>query len=341
MRIILASKNFAVNRNVSHTGLGVSGINTAKVLHKHGIHAEVWQVVDSNELRMGLNWHRRDAKPITHVIISAPWIHTHALTHLCHLFPNIQFAVSSHSNVGFLQADPQGMKLFREALELEMSVHNFSAAGNSKKFCRWIEDAYGSPCTHLPNLYFLNKIHKSHRRLWDGGVLKIGVFGATRPQKNIASAVGAAVELSYQLKAETQIWLSSGRTEGGGNTILNTVREMVRGLPNVSLHEAGWLTWTSFRTLVGSMHLLITPSYTESFNMCVADGIAEGVPSVVGEAIDWVPQSWRGNVDDVFDLAKVGRHLIHDSHAAAEGYEHLQNYVEHGVRAWEKFLKRG
>lgn len=339
MRVILVSKNFSTNRNISHIGLGVAGLNTSKVLSANGIHTEVWQVVDSNELRQRLNLAREDHHHITHVVISAPWIHTHALNHLCSLFPRTQFAVSSHSNVGFLQADPQGMKLFREGLELEMALTNFRMAANSKKMCRWVEDAYGHPCQLLPNLYFLNKIHKSHRKLWDGGILKIGIFGATRPQKNLASAVGSAIELSYQLKIHTQIWLSSGRNEGGGNTILNTIREMVKDLPNVSLHEAGWQTWPRFRQLVGSMHLLIQPSYTESFNMVTADGVAEGVPSVVSEAIDWVPQSWVANADDVFDIAKVGRHLIHDHHAASEGLEHLISHVEAGLKRWKTYLE--
>jgi hypothetical protein len=287
---------------------------------------------------MRLNLQKTAENKITHVIISAPWIQTTALQSLCHLFPQISFCVSSHSNCGFLQADPGAVRLIREAAALELGLANFRLAGNSKKFCRWIQDAYGHPCQYLPNLYFLNNVNKAHRRLWNGGLLKLGVFGATRPQKNIASAVGAAVELSYQLKSQTQVWLSSGRTEGGGNTILNTVREMVRDLPNVSLHEAGWISWPSFRTLVGSMHLLITPSYTESFNMVTADGITEGVPSVVGEAIDWVPNSWQANVDDVFDIAKVGRQLIHDPHAPAEGLQHLENYLHLGIQAWKKFL---
>jgi len=86
------------------------------------------------------------------------------------------------------------------------------------------------------------------------------------------------------------------------------------------------------------MHLLIQPSYTESFCMVVGDGIAEGVPSVVSEAIDWAPQHWQADSDDVFDIARAGRHLLSDCHAAHDGLQSLKHYVEKGVTFWKTYL---
>ena len=62
---------------------------------------------------------------------------------------------------------------------------------------------------------------------------------------------------------------------------------------NVKLVENGWQSWPKFRQSVAHMHLLLQPSYTESFNMVTADGVAEGVPSVVSHAIDWAPEHWK------------------------------------------------
>lgn len=342
MRVILCSKNFAANKNISHIGLGVSALNTCKTLIQEGIPCEVWQIVSAAELtsRLQRDESKKPKTPITHIVISAPWILTKDLELLCHQYPSIHFAVNCHSNVGFLQADPNGMKLLREGLDLEMAVPNFSLSANSKKMAHWIEDAYKNPCAVLPNLYFLNGMDKHHRPLYHGGVLRLGCFGAIRPQKNLASAVAAGIEISYELKAPTEIWISSGRSEGGGNTILSTVREMVRGLPTVSLRESGWQSWPSFRSLVGSMHLLLQPSYTESFNMVSADGIAEGVATVVSDAIDWVPSSWIAHADDVFSIAHVGRMLLHNHHAAKEGLQALESYVKNGIFHWKDYLKR-
>lgn len=337
-RIILAYKNFQANRHISHIGLGVAGLNTCKTLLHNGVDCEVWPIIDANDLRKKLNLDRPHHHPITHVVVSAPWIPTHSFHSLCRLFPHVQFAVNCHSNVGFLQADPNGMKLIREGLKLEMQLPNFKMAANSKKMVRWIEDAYGNPCVYLPNLYYLRDGHH-HSHHDHHGIIRIGCFGAIRPQKNLASSVAAAIEIGRALKTRTEIWINSGRAEGGGLTVLRTVREMCDRIPLISLHESGWQEWPEFRKLVGSMNLLLQPSYTESFNMVTADGIAEGVPSVVSEAIDWAPHHWRANPDDVFDIARVGLSLLHNRRASHEGLEALQTFVQHGVRAWLKYLE--
>ena len=337
MKIIYAYKNFAANKGISHIGLGVSALNTCKTLTAHGMPAEVWPIIDGNNLRQKLNIHKNDG--ITHVVIAAPWIPTEGLHQLCSMFPHIQFAVNCHSNVGFLQADTRGVKLIREGLDLEMSLPNFHIAANSRKMAKWTVDAYGNPCALLPNLYHFDGEHRHNKPLWCGGVLRIGAFGAIRPQKNFLCAVGAAVELGYQMKTQTEIWVNTGRLEGGGGCILNAAKEMVEGLPHIQLKEAGWMTWPQFRRLVGSMHLLFQPSDTESFNMVTADGIVEGVPSVVSYAIEWAPQHWKATLDDCFDMARIGRQLVRDHCAANDGVKALENYVHEGLRAWKKYLK--
>lgn len=339
MRLILASKNFAAHKHVSHIGLGVAAVNTSKSLIVQGIPTEVWPIIDAVHLRQLLNLsNSKPGAPITHVVISAPWIPTAQLQQFTAMFPGIQFAVNCHSNVGFLQADPNGVALFRQAIDLEMGVANFKVAGNSQKFCDWVYGAYSSPCAYLPNLYFLDSATSANKPMYNGGTLRIGCFGATRPLKNFMSAVGAAIQISNELNVATEIYLSSGRTEGGGDTILNAARALVAGLPLVKLIEAGWNAWPQHRTLVRSMHLLLQPSYTESFNMVTADGIAEGVPSVVSEAIEWAPAHWKAEVDDVEDIARVGRALLFDPHAARHGLRALKQHNAHGVNAWKQYL---
>ena len=68
-RLVLAYKNFAAHQNISHIGLGVSALNTCKVLRRGGVIADVWPVVNSKDLSTRL---QRD--PATHVVVSAPWI---------------------------------------------------------------------------------------------------------------------------------------------------------------------------------------------------------------------------------------------------------------------------
>jgi hypothetical protein len=283
---------------------------------------------------------RLQTQPASHVVISAPWIPSAEIQDLINAHPDTQFAVNCHSNVGFLQADTNGVKLVRAAMEIETGTFNFHLGGNSRRFCRWIQTAYGSPCTYLPNLYYLESTCTPHRPLYHGGTLRIGAFGATRPLKNFMSAAGAALEIARSMKSNIEFWLSAGRTEGGGDTILRSAHAMLDGLPFVKIVQNGWQSWPNFRQSVGHMHLLLQPSYTESFNMVTADGIAEGVPSVVSDAIDWAPEHWKAEADDVFDIARIGRNLLVDPLAASDGLEALQAHNQDGIRAWMAFLKR-
>lgn len=337
-RAIIVSKNFAAP-TISHIGLGVAGINIAKSLKAAGYRAEVWQVRTPVELRQRLNMansREPDAK-VTHVVISAPWIPTLVLQEFARMFPTIEWAVNCHSNVGFLQADTNGVTLIREGIALEMSETNFRMAGNSQKFCAWVKQAYLANCTYLPNLYHLDR-PPAHRPLWSGGVLKIGAFGAQRPLKNLMSAAGAALSIASTLKANVEFSMNSGRAEGGGSTVVNSVAAMLSGLPNIRLTPLGWCTWPQFRQVVAQQALLISPSYTESFNMVTADGAATGVPSVVSDSIAWAPAHWKAEIDDVVGIARVGMALLRDPNAATEGYHALVSHNTEGLRAWEGFL---
>jgi hypothetical protein len=280
-----------------------------------------------------------DADPtITHMVVAAPWIPSADLQYVCFKYPTVKFAVNCHSNVGFLQADTNGVKLIRQYVDLEQGALNFQMGGNSVKFVEWMRRAFQATCAYLPNMYFLDYRTRPHKPLHDGGILRIGAFGATRPQKNLMSAAGAAIVLHEELKVDTEFWVSGGRTEGGGNTILNAVRGLTENIPGFTLKEMGWATWPQFRNLVRRMNLLIQVSYTESFNMVTADGISQGVPSVVSDAIDWAPSYWQAYMDDVCDMARVGRQLLYDPQTTEDGLVSLESHNHKSFDAWLRFL---
>jgi hypothetical protein len=301
---------------------------------RHGIKCTVLPILTSGALDKFLTLN----PSVTHVEVAAPWIPTVELQTLSFKHHQVQFAVNCHSNVGFLQADTNGVKLLREYLDFELGALNFNVAGNSSKFVEWVRSAYRAPCTYLPNMYFLDYVATSNTPVYKGGTLRIGAFGATRPQKNLMSAAGAALQLHEELKVDTEFWVSGSRTEGGGNTILNSVRAMCSNIPGFTLRELGWATWPKFRDQVRKMHLLIQGSYTESFNMVTADGIAEGVPSVVSDAIDWAPQYWMSYADNVPDMARVGRQLLFDPKAPADGMVALETHNAEAFDAWIDWL---
>src|SRR6204780_4284028 len=125
-RLVLAYKNFAAHQNISHIGLGVSALNTCKVLRRGGITTDVWPVVNAKDLRDRL---QRD--PATHVVISAPWMPSTDIHGLVMTHSSTRFAVNCHSNVGFLQADSNGVRLVREAIGSATASHKTQLAGDS------------------------------------------------------------------------------------------------------------------------------------------------------------------------------------------------------------------
>jgi glycosyltransferase involved in cell wall biosynthesis len=325
---------------LSHAGLGVSAAHTAKTLRRHGIWADCWPTSSAKHLRERLGHthahadYGGDLRP-THVVIAAPWLLTADVAELAMEFPDVVFAVVSHSNVGFLAADPHAIRLLRETVDRQFVVHNIIAAGNSQKFVDWATAAWGVHLAWLPNLYDLSETFPRRDAGWCGGELRLGLFGANRPLKNFLTAAAAAVELATRLRVPTELYLSSGRDEGGNIRALDELTERV---PNLRVRRTGWLSWPEFRRLVRHMHLVLQPSYTESFNVVTADAIAEGVPVVASDAIDWVPEWWQACADEPRDVARVAEHLLRDPNAPHDGRAALEHFVEHGVAGWVRFL---
>jgi hypothetical protein len=335
-KVILAYKNFAANRAVSHIGLGVTALNSAKTLRDAGVSTDVWAITSSQHLTQQLKAAAAQT-PVSHVVISAPWIPTADLQQLTADHPETKFAVNCHSNLGFLQADPGAMRLVREGLELQRSTWNFQVAANSQRLSNWVADTYGSWCTYLPNLYHLDALAGQNRTLFSGGTLRIGAFGAARPLKNFMTAAGAALEIAARMRVDLEFWMSSGRNEGAG-PLVNAIQQMTIGLPHVRVMENGWQSWPQFRQTVRHMHLLLQPSYTETFNVVTADGVAEGVPSVVSDAIEWAPNGWKARVDDVHHIATIGQKLLRDKRASRNGLAALKKYNQRAMKSWEAFL---
>jgi hypothetical protein len=331
VHLALVFKDFAAWLRSSCVGLNVAGFAAAKVLREAGIDVTVFPVRHNVDLVNAIDKYNSTNKaPLTHVVISAPWLSTWDLRSLIESYPLIQFAVLSHSNVGFLQADPDGVWNLRHYLDIAEEHDNFRVGGNSYKFVEWLKSAYGGNPVLLPNLY---PDLLSHHGRWEGDVLKIGAFGAMRPYKNFMTAAGAAVVIQRSLGVPVEFHMSGGGEDTG--LILPAI-EQIFGDTDVKLVMHKWQYWDKFVSLVGDMDLLLQPSYTESFNMVTADGISMGVPSVVSPAIYWAPDSWKADPDDAMDIAQVGLRLLGKS--GDEGARALCKHNRASLRHWLKFL---
>jgi hypothetical protein len=316
-----------------HSGIGISCLSTAKTLMQHGYQAEVWPITGGDELWFLLSKH----KGVTHIVIAAFFIPTDYLAKLAFAFPDIKFAVNSHSNVGFLQAEPEAITKFRETVSLQVESRNVFASGNSQNFVHAMRVSFGH-CLLLPNLYFLHGHEGTLKPLWNGGVLRLGCFGALRVQKNISTAVVAAIEIARQLKAITQIWINVGRDDNTGDVVIRAARAWTNDLPGITLNELPWQNWAEFRKTASTMHCLIQPSYSETFSQVSADACAEGVPTISGDAIEWLPSQWKANTDDPSSIAQAVRFVLADHHASALGLQSLKSRNNVSLGFWKEFL---
>jgi hypothetical protein len=111
--------------------------------------------------------------------------------------------------------------------------------------------------------------------MWQRGTLRTGRFCAIRPSQKVLTVAAAALEVGQRLRVtDLEFWISGGRREGGGQTILAAIQQMYLNVPRPKVVERKWQSWPQFLATVGSMDLLLQPSYAEGFNMATADGIA-------------------------------------------------------------------
>jgi hypothetical protein len=336
IRVGICFKDFACWTGMSHIGLNVAALTNARVLSQNGIQTAVFPVRNNIDLVNSINqYNDENVDRLTHVIVSAPWLSKMDMVSLIKMYPEINFVIESHSNVGFLQADPLGLRLLRDTLDLSRRYKNIHVAGNTSRFVDWMSTVYGGPVVCLPNLYPLTEIN---HRDWDGhSTIKIGVFGAVRPLKNFMTAGAAAMAIHSLLNVPVEIHMSIGG-EGDGGDVTRSIEQMTLGVPGVTLVRHPWQPWAEFIQLISKMDLMIQPSFTESFNMVTADGILVGVPSVVSTAITWVPDNWKADSDNALDIARVGIDLLRNPQAEHEGIAAIQKQNDYGLTYWKQYL---
>lgn len=331
--VVFFYRNFQKLAQACHIGLGVNALHSVKMLRAQKIRADAAGVGTVEDVSAYLSV----SPSITHAVIEAPWIGTQALEALMSAFPHVHFIVRTHSEVGFLQADPGAVQLIREQILLAEGSVNFSVAANSQRLTDCLRAVYDARVLCLPNLYDLQRTSRKRDERHEHGVVNIGSFGALRPQKNHASAAAAALMIARERQVRLVFFMNVNRNEGGG-PVLEAVRGFFKGLPWAELREVPWCSWPEFRRVVAHMDLVLAPSSTESFMLTTADAVAEGVPAVVSHSIAWAPESWKVGGDDLEGIARIGSSLLSSRTGAAEGLRALEAYMEKALGTWTSYL---
>lgn len=332
-RIILAHKG---KSSYSPSGLGISGAQTAKALRSAGLWAESWTCSSPEDLQQRLRTTDTDAllrnqPPPSHVIIAALWISTELIAQMAAEHPHTLFVLVSHSTFGFLGADPHAVRLLREAADLQMSLPNVRLGGNCLRFTAPATQVFGVDVTYVPNLIPVDEHWPPARPAWAGEPLRLGLFGAARLLKSGLNAAAAACLLATRMHVPTELYVSVDPAGGG---TMNAIEELTDGVPNVTLVEKQWIPWPELLRLSAHMHLVLQPSYTETFNCVAAEATRMGVPVVGSEAIDWLPARYQAQADDAADIARVAESLLRAPNAADDARQALLKYAKTGLDRW-------
>ena len=335
----------AENPDACHAGLGITarnlhhGLLRYNVLSPYNVIAE--PVIDGYHLRDKLR--APVYRDTTHVCMLAPFFDNGFLRVLLAEFPGIQFITAYHSNVPFLSVDKWASRMLIEQIALSKEVKNFSVGGNCEKFCETVEVAAGVPVAKAFNFYPVSVAPPlpSEARRKEHSVIHLGAFGALRQMKNLPAAAWAAGLIKRDTGKLVTLSINSGREEGPGAEAIAQVIKGICEVTGVTLIQEPWLSWEQFRRVLSTVHLILQPSFSESFNNVVADGISAGVPAVVGPAIYWTPENWKANPDDCRDIARIGLSLLADKHAVKQGWEALKEHNQRATVEWKKTLESG
>ncbi len=336
MKALILFKNPAVDSpGACHQGLGITALNIALSLREQRIEADALPVANGEYL-----WQKLSAEwaAYTHVVMCAPFIDAPFLKRLFAQYPGTQFSICYHSNLGFLSQDRFAGASLPLYMDLESSCRNFTVSANSQELVRAMQLATGRDFTWLPNLYHLPSQVRRSRPPWrPSQVLDVGLFGAARALKNWLTAGVATMIMARSLGTPIRLHVSSGRDEGSAATRAN-LDALLSLNRSVHLVQVPWLSHDDFVRYLYGIDLLLQPSFTETFNNVTADGCFCGVPSVVSDAIDWVPQNWIAKADSAVQIASAGCALLRDRKAAANGWKALDNYNRVAITAWREWL---
>ncbi len=317
-----------------HRGLGINAFMTVKVLRKAGIRADLCAVHTVDDVKKELT----RLSP-THAVVQALWIGSSDQAALCQQFPNTHFVIRCHSQIGFLQVEPPSIKTLRDLLFLQELQLNLAVSANTTRLQGFLHKVYKSPVLYLPNLYDIERVNRKRDESHDHRVLRVASFGAHRLLKNHTTAAAAALMMAERRGSDLEFYVNAGREENEkGDSIYQALSYMFDRLPWAKLVPSPWAEWSEFRQQVAFMDLCMQVSFTETFNIVTADAVCEGVPSVVSSAIEWTPERWQADVDDAYDIARVGSALLWDTHGAEEGLAALEAYEKKALCLWLKYL---
>jgi hypothetical protein len=314
---ILKKRQYQYNDNPAYTELKSSGLfNSARFVHEMlldaGYESNIVQVVDNNEIDRYVTLHDP-----SHVIIEALWVVPEKFEVLEKLHPNVKWIVRVHSEVPFLANEGIAMEWIFKYLAYKNVYVSFNSY---RTHCDMMDLLHTTRLVYLPNYYPV--CHGAPVTTQKNRVLDVGCFGAIRPMKNHVNQAIAAIAFARENRFKLNFHVNSERLESRGAPHLKNLRGIFDNMPDsYQLIEHGWMDHIDFIALVRQMDIGVQVSFSETFNIVSADFVANGIPMVTSNEIEFVAPFFQAVPTDVDDIK---RHMKY----ALWYKKHFQHYVD-------------
>lgn len=312
------------------SGLYNSAHMTEEQLEEHlGIKAALRICIDGNSIDKELHEYRPDV-----CVLEAIWVTPDKLKELQGLYKDLLFVVRIHSEVPFLANEGTAIAWIKEY----MRMANVSVAFNSKEAEKSFMSALYTNFPYLPNIYKGCDKNSYLGNFCNKKVIDIGCFGALRPMKNQLFQAFAAIAFGNYYSKTIRFHINSSRQEQGGESVIKNLRALFKNTKH-ELVEHGWLNHEDFLDLIGDMDLGMQLSFNESFNIVAADFVSQGIPTIVGDTIEWMPELSKTSTTNIEEVVykmlfalKNGNSLVRKQKRA------LQTYNKESLEAWKDFI---
>jgi hypothetical protein len=263
-----------------YVGLGVSSDLTNQYLQEFGFNSKSFGVVDDNKIDKILHDERPDF-----LIIKAFWVRKDKIELLAKKYTKTKFIIVSHSKPTFLATENKGFERLFEVLELANRLDNVFLGLNNLDFYNNFE-YLSRNVVYVPNIILPENFSNNKTK---DDVIKIGLFCAIRPMKNILNSAVAAISAADMLGKKLELYVITNRVEMGGDITLKNLRELFVNLnPELfELIELGWMTHPEFNEQIRHMDIGLQVSFTETLNIVAIDFLNNNVPVITAPSINW------------------------------------------------------
>jgi hypothetical protein len=158
-----------------------------------------------------------------------------------------------------------------------------------------------------------------------------------RPLKNHIQQAVAALKVAAGMGLKLRFHINASRIECNGEPIIRALQDLFNQQPNTELVKHTWLDHPEFLHLCAEMDLCTQVSYSESFNITIADAVSQGVPVVGSSEIPWLPPILRADPSSATHIASRMRFALVVGNVNAE--RSLRDYADLAQETWLSMVR--